>query len=33
MDNQNDSPFAVLVHVRIRLYGILFDEEFDTLIE
>lgn len=33
MEIRNDSPFTVFVHVRVRLHGILFDQEFDALIE
>lgn len=31
--NGKDSPFAVLIHVSVRLHRILFDQELDALVE
>lgn len=33
MEIRNDSPFTVFVHVCVGLNGVLFDQEFDALIE
>lgn len=30
---RKDSPFAVLIHVGVRLHRILFDQELDALVE